>query len=313
MPVSSAGLSDAPRPTLPSHQQVSMVGPGAGPARTVGEGERITLSCLDASGNQIRPGVAPEAIHPERLFPVSEPVFLEGVAAGEAVAVTIEDIRPATMGHLWTRTGLGLERPTDFAVIPVPTDNPALTFGETVIPLSRRLHVGVVGVLPATSRQARDTGDWGGNMDTPRTAVGAVVHLPAQVQGGGVFVGDCHAAIGDGEICGTGVECAADIDLVVRRSPSRIPWPVIEFEGLTSLVTAADTVEAAVRSAIGIWSTAVSQALSLSASDTYFTVASTLRLRVLQLVNPHVTVESWLESGLDRHLLARGHDHPTTG
>ena len=59
-------------------------------------------------------------------------------------------------------------------------------------------------------------GRHGGNMDNNRIAVGTRVHLPVRVPGASFYVGDVHASMGDGEVCGTGVEIGARVHLRVR-------------------------------------------------------------------------------------------------
>ncbi len=58
--------------------------------------------------------------------------------------------------------------------------------------------------------------NWGGNLDIKHLRVGTTLYLPVGVEGALFSVGDTHAAMGDGEVCGTAVETAMDI--VVRLS-----------------------------------------------------------------------------------------------
>ncbi len=91
--------------------------------------------------------------------------------------------------------------------------------------------VGVIGV--ATGGEERINflaGDHGGNLDNHLHGPGATVHLPVRQPGGMFAVGDMHAAMGDGEICGTGVEIAGTVvprfGLVKGRQGR---WPVTEL------------------------------------------------------------------------------------
>ena len=60
---------------------------------------------------------------------------------------------------------------------------------------------------------------WGGNMDVKHLRVGTTLFLPVGVEGALFSVGDTHAAMGDGEVCGTAVE--APMDIVVRLTVRR--------------------------------------------------------------------------------------------
>jgi acetamidase/formamidase len=72
-------------------------------------------------------------------------------------------------------------------------------------------------------------GNFGGNMDAPDIREGATVYLPVFHDGAYFYFGDGHAAQGDGEIVGSGLETTMDVtlqfDLVKGR---RIRWPRIE-------------------------------------------------------------------------------------
>ena len=58
-----------------------------------------------------------------------------------------------------------------------------------------------------------DAGPFGGNMDIRDVAAGASVFLPVARPGGHFVLGDIHAAMGDGEIGGQGLETAATVTL----------------------------------------------------------------------------------------------------
>ena len=72
-------------------------------------------------------------------------------------------------------------------------------------------------------------GAFGGNMDVPDVREGATVSLPVFHEGALFYFGDIHAAQGDGEVCGSGLETTAVVtmqfDLVKGK---RIAWPRIE-------------------------------------------------------------------------------------
>src|SRR5215467_2697070 len=67
---------------------------------------------------------------------------------------------------------------------------------------------GCIGVAPA-SGEARSSivpAEFGGNMDSPEASVGNTVYFPVNVKGGLLYLGDGHAAMGDGEAAGSAVE-----------------------------------------------------------------------------------------------------------
>jgi acetamidase/formamidase len=102
---------------------------------------------------------------------------------------------------------------------------------------SRRIEIplrpmlGRVAVAPAGDEAFGGLwpGSFGGNMDAADVREGTTVYLPIFHEGAYFYFGDGHAAQGDGEICGSGLETTMDVtfefDLVKGRS---IRWPRLE-------------------------------------------------------------------------------------
>ena len=77
--------------------------------------------------------------------------------------------------------------------------------------------LGTVGVAPA-GREVRSSlvpDKFGGNMDTPEMRAGTTCYLGVNVEGALFSVGDGHYRQGEGESCGTAVEGAMDVTLIV--------------------------------------------------------------------------------------------------
>ena len=77
--------------------------------------------------------------------------------------------------------------------------------------------LGCLGVSPANG-EARSTivpDYFGGNMDCPEVRAGNTVYLGVRVPGALVSFGDGHYAMGDGEIMGTAIEGAMNVELTV--------------------------------------------------------------------------------------------------
>ena len=103
-----------------------------------------------------------------------------------------------------------------------------------------RPHFGVIGLAP----DARGLVDsvpptkTGGNIDNWRLGAGAKLFLPVEVAGALFSVGDPHASQGDGELCGTAIECSLTgvFRLTVRHRGAAGPvlqdldYPLIETE-----------------------------------------------------------------------------------
>ena len=73
-----------------------------------------------------------------------------------------------------------------------------------------RPHFGVIAVAPREAEfvDSVPPGYFGGNVDNWRIGKGAVMYYPVAVPGALFSVGDPHASQGDGEACGTAIECS---------------------------------------------------------------------------------------------------------
>jgi acetamidase/formamidase/AraC-like DNA-binding protein len=73
-----------------------------------------------------------------------------------------------------------------------------------------RPHFGVLAVAPKESElvDSIPPGYFGGNLDNWRAGKGARLYLPVSVRGALFSAGDPHASQGDGEVCGTAIECS---------------------------------------------------------------------------------------------------------
>lgn len=264
-------------------------------------GESFAIRTLDASGNQITPAVrSQDDLDTSALFPATGPIAVSGIQAGDGVGIEVEAIRPVSTGHLWTRPGLGFGPAPSFHVRAVDTRELTLNIGAHRLPLRSRVHIGTLGVSPSEPVAARDVGAHGGNIDTSFLRPGATLWVAAQQDGAGVFAADVHAAIGDAEICGTGVEVEAQLQLRVHRHKWAPPLPVVIEDGRVWVIGVGNDFESALDTAVRFLHSAVVAALQLNHGDAYLAVAALLEVRVCQVVNPHVSIAVSLGSGLDR-------------
>jgi acetamidase/formamidase len=89
---------------------------------------------------------------------------------------------------------------------------------------------------------------FGGNMDTPEMRAGATCYLPVNVEGALFSVGDGHYRQGEGEACGTAVEGAMDVTLIVDLVKGGAPaWPRLESDDYLTVVGSSRPLEDAWR------------------------------------------------------------------
>jgi acetamidase/formamidase len=95
-----------------------------------------------------------------------------------------------------------------------------------------------------------DSGRWGGNMDFNQIVEGVTVYLPVNQPGALLYVGDGHAAQGDGELNGNALETSMEVEFTVDivRDKS-IRTPRVESDSDIMTVGLAGSLEDALRAA----------------------------------------------------------------
>jgi acetamidase/formamidase len=205
------------------------------PRAFVDPGETLLVESQDAFSGQIR--------HPTDLRdkskvpfsnPVTGPIAVRGARPGDALAVTIHQIEPL-IAQCATYTGgarqlgewLGEGCPPGTRICPI-RDGQIRWSPEIEIPYAPML--GCMGTAPAWgSPSTYQAGNHGGNMDLVEVSPGNTVLLPVEVEGGLLYLGDAHAAQGQGELSANGLEMPAASRITVElREGLRLPGPRVE-------------------------------------------------------------------------------------
>jgi len=225
----------------------------AAPALRVPAGTTLELETADCFDDQVqRPGDVLAEVDWDRINPATGPVYVEGVGRGDVLSVLIERIDIDEQGVMAVSPGFGVlaEGFSEQVSRIVPIVGGAARIDEGVaVPL--RPMIGVIGVAPSGAPvSTASPGAHGGNMDTRLIGPGAVLYLPVAHDGALFAAGDLHAAMGDGEICGTGVEAAGVITLRLDvRCDLEIAGPVVETPELVATIASAGTLDAAAEAA----------------------------------------------------------------
>lgn len=203
------------------------------PALVIPSGVELFVEAPDCSNGQINESstlVDFQAVDLAQLDPISGPVFVEGVHAGDVLRVEIIEVSPLHFGWSAVYPGTGLLQ-EEFPNAWFRTWD--LSQGETAelvpgirVPLQPM--VGIAGCTPAAPgpHPSIPPHRGGGNMDMKYARAGTVLYLPVEVEGALFGIGDPHAAQGDGEVGGAGIETPADITVridVVRDRQLRFP------------------------------------------------------------------------------------------
>jgi acetamidase/formamidase len=285
------------------------------PLVTVESGDTIVVRSLDAAGYLERhefPGDPGKPV----MFPgdfrghcVNRPVAVRGAAPGGMLAVRIVSLTPGPWG--WTVSPTSPDSPVarrlglngDPAWLLWDIDNAAGTAtanGRYTRPIAPFL--GVTGVAPAGPGEHSTIpprAEAGGNIDCKELVAGSTLYLPVAVDGALLYLGDGHAAQGDGESCGTAIECGMTTEAVVSVAAAR-PLASVHAETPAGLVTfgfSADLNEA-MGDALDAMVTWIASLHGTSRAEALALASTCADLRVTQVVNVTWGVHALLPAGL---------------
>lgn len=203
--------------------------------------------------------------------PCAGPILVRGAKPGDILAVDILEIVPDDQGAHCIFPGEGTL--SDSAAhpdcagpfvriikhLPGPSGTTADGYAEfgNGVRWALRPHIGTIGTTPwrpvfAGSNTWMGQGRHGGNLDCRDVRRGCTVLLPIEIEGAGLYVGDVHASMADGEWVGNADECRAEVTLRCRLLTGRLPWPRIETPEAIIQLASGRPLEAAVRQAF-VW------------------------------------------------------------
>ena len=227
----------------------------------------VTQDCF---GGQIKT----EADHEENIDfthtnPATGPLYVNGAEPGDVLAVDILDIQTASHGVIATIEGFGaLWKTCELRTKIVQVRDGVVYFNDVTWPADPM--IGVIGTAPAKDPVPSGYSFCcGGNMDSRLIRKGATVYFPVQVEGALLAMGDVHASMGDGEVCETGIETAADILVRVRLIKQfHLNWPVTETEDAWYVNTNGRTCDIAIQRGYEELQRLVMNAYGWDATDT---------------------------------------------
>ena len=157
--------------------------------------------------------------------------------------------------------------------------------------LPYRPFIGTIGTAPLIfSVDTLTPGNHGGNMDLPDIAPGATVYLPVRKDGAYLYLGDCHAIQGDGELCGVAVEFSTTTTIVIDLVKGwSIDWPLVENADFIMATGSVRPLEDAVRIAYDNLIAWMVGKYGFDKWDAYFLLTQVGRVRVGNVVDPNFT------------------------
>lgn len=239
------------------------VGPYADPVMEIEPGDTVDVETEDAFEGAIETedDSPSEKLNMPYLNPQSGPIYVEGAEKGDTVAVTIDSITPRGPQPRGTTClvpefgGLTATDRTAMLHEPLPeivkklnvTTDGVEWDSDTTIPYEP--FIGTISTSPEIdSVSALTPFKHGGNMDLPDVKPGTTIHLPVNTEGALIYLGDCHAAQGDGELCGVALEHPTVTTITVNLIKDKeIEWPRLETDDFIMSIGSVRPMEDAAR------------------------------------------------------------------
>ncbi|MEK5392187.1 acetamidase/formamidase family protein [Margalitia sp. FSL K6-0131] len=227
------------------------------------------------------------------INPATGPIYINGVEKGDILCIEIENIELDSQGVMVLYPGMGRlgnkVEIEDTKIIPI--ENGTVFYNEH-LQFKVRPMIGVIGVAPVDGEILSESpGDHGGNMDTKYITAGNKLYLPVFHDGALLALGDLHAAMGDGELNGSGIEIGGKVTLKVSKKENQpLALPVVETLDSYMFIASEKTVEKAAEKGMITAVEAIQAKQSLTFNDAYRLLSALCDIQISQLVNPLVTV-----------------------
>jgi acetamidase/formamidase len=241
--------------------------------------------------------------------PQTGPFYVEGAMPGDTLVVRLNRVR---LNRDWAQSGSSVLpnalEPRMFGSIKwdpnyasrwtldttrgvATITKPTAALGKLAIPLAPML--GCIGVAPPgeSSIRTTDSGSFGGNMDYNQLREGTTVYLPVYHPGALLFVGDGHAAQGDGELTGDALETSMDIEMTVDLIRDRnFGHPLAETSDFLISIGIAGSIDQALQQATSGMMRWLERDYKLTGSDAAMVMGFALKYNVVDLVGTQVSV-----------------------
>ncbi|GAB3759902.1 acetamidase/formamidase family protein [Microlunatus parietis] len=291
----------------PTPEQLAWTFGGVEPIMKVKPGTTMRLWCEDAYAGRVRsPADLPsQCIDINQVNPQTGPFHVEGAEPGDTLALHFVELEPARDWGVSTTIpffgGLtGTDRtallhgalPEVTWIYQYDSVRQSVTFeaarSDFRVDWPAEPMLGTVGVAPP-AREVRSSlvpERFGGNMDTPELKAGATCYLGVNVPGALFSIGDGHYRQGEGEACGTAVEGAMNVTLIVELIKGGAPlWPRIEQDDWLIAVGSSRPLEDAWRIAQVEMITWLAELYGLDRMDGYQVVSQLAKAPIANVVD----------------------------
>jgi amidase len=258
---------------------------------------------VDPKGERRSPGGNPQ----------TGPFYVDGAMPGDTLVVRVNRLRtnrdwavsgstvmsnavePSHLSNLKWSQDFNTRWRIDAAANVARLEQPPEHLKDFTIPL--RPMLGCIAVAPGQEWAIRttDSGRFGGNMDYNQLVEETTIYLPVNHPGALLFVGDGHAAQGDGELTGDALETSMDIEFTVDVIEGKnFGHPLAENADYLISIGIGSTLDQALQTATSGMLRWLERDYKLAASEAAIVVGFAMKYDVVDLVGTQVSIAAKL-------------------
>ena len=289
------------------------------PVLTINPGDTIVTSSIDCEGfdKNLKKCSIGAAVNP-----LTGPFFIDGAEPGDVLKITFTDIRFSrntamclpffhersmvdSITKLAKNDTISLLWDLNFKKNSATLHNKTENLKNFEVDLNPFL--GCVGLAASNNQMlsTADSGPAGGNMDFNRIKKNATVYLPVYHKGGLLYIGDGHAAQGDGEINLSALETSLDYDFVteiVKKPFKQISYPRVEDDTYIMTIGMDATLDNSLKIANKGMLEWLQELYHLSIEEATQVMGSSLEYKITEIVDPKVEVVAMIKKKVLRKI-----------
>src|SRR5262245_4752544 len=274
------------------------------PALHINPGDTVRTTTVDAGGRDAQGNRRSQGGNPE-----TGPFYIETALPGDTLVVQLNRVRlnrdsafsgdrviPDALASGYVRNAKyedrfdsewKLDRASGWATLAKPTER-LKNYRVKLNPM-----LGCVAVAPPDNQAFRTgwLGSWGGNMDYNGLTEGTTLYLPVYQDGALLFVGDGHAAQGDGELTGDALETSMDVEFTVDLIRNqRTGGPRAENSDYIMAMGIANNLQDALRQATTLLARWIEHDYGLTPNESGIVLGTAIRYDIAEVVDPQVNI-----------------------
>ena len=279
------------------------------PVDFVDSGEIFTVSTLDCFSNKLRrEEETMSGLTASDMNPCTGPIYINGAEKGDILKVEILNICVGNHGVMLSDAAGFNKYNTDTAAksIHIKVEDNKIFLTDNII-VDAVPMIGCIGTAPETDTVLTTVpGTHGGNMDNARITAGSTLLLPVYHDGALLSLGDLHAAMGDGEVTGCGVEIFGDVTLKVTVIKNvKMPLPAVITNDVFMTVASCESIDAAAELSVKMMLECLTKLCDMNIDDAWKVVGIIGNVRICQIVNALKTARCEIPLTICKNLISK--------